>query len=649
MPDYGAFVGKPKKKKNKETEGQHVPFQKRPSILIVEALIVLVAIAGVIHFFTSSDEETVAPGEFFTASDYYERAQLRFDQRDYEAALEDYTRAIANNYDPVVFAYFGRARTYNRLNRPEDAIADYTRSIELDVDCRYNCQYDHNNRSLLYRDMGRLEDALSDLNIALSIDENYTRARRNRGQIHEMMGNEFLALQDWNRAISEMQSDVIERGIDASGGERRGRLPGDGTHIHYQIPARAGTLITARITEADFDSVLLIRASDGTPLAYNDNISTTNRLSEIVDLAVPIDDTYTIIVAAYLAETSGDFTLNVRVQTRQPARDADATSDLINTATVERLMLDATLPRSGRRGHIWSANAGALYESITGGGVDRLDLLLDSGSRRTIIDLNNTYDPLAISPDERLLAVAQGSTALVYTTGYEDGVRIVNRDGTNRNISERVAILRDDDSNSSITALAFDSEVGLLAIGRINGDLTVWDAVTWQIVHRFDNDAGAINHLAFLPGEPHLVSTHSRGNLQIWDTASFSRRAYRSAHETSISGLSISDDGLTLATNGVEGSIRLWDSRTLTLLVELPAIDARSVTLAFSPDGTMVASGDLRGTIRVWDVLSRTLLTTVSPSGQAIRSLAWRDDMSALYSTNDDGVIHIWRIGRADE
>jgi tetratricopeptide (TPR) repeat protein len=617
----------PRKEKEK-TKKKKRPLQRRPAVIIVEIIVVITAIIAFVRFLTFEEG-----ADLFTADDYYERAELRLDQGDYSDAVSDYTLAIANDYEPVSFAYFGRARAYTFLEQDDEAIEDYTQSIANDPNCAYNCEFDYNNRALLHRDAERYDQALSDFTQALEIDPDYTRARRNRAQVYELLGNEFLALRDWDIAISDMEQTVIERGIPVEGGEREGSINEVGTQIHYVLPAQAGTTITARIIESDFDTVMLIRASDGTPLAYNDDLGAGTSRSEIVDLAVPIDDEYRIVIAAYADEVgfSGDFVLNVRVQTRQPVESDDGESELISNTTANRLTPAGIWMRGGIGAYTWADNASALYEYVYSTGVSRLDMLKQSGSRRTVVETDTPYNPLAISHDESLLAVVESDDIQVFDA--ETG--------------ERLAILREGDA--TVQSLAFDNENGLLAVGDFTGDIVLYDTVTWQPVETLTHEDGGIAQLVFFHDAPILISGHNSGVVQRWNTNTFEREARQVVHEDAITALAISPNGLTLATAGDDGTIHVIDARTLdnvhTFLPDT-ANQERSVALAFSPDDSLLVSGDLRGTMRVWDMLSRKRLVRLNVGAEALVSLAWRNDMSALYSVDDNKTITIWRVAR---
>ena len=68
---------------------------------------------------------------------YYNRANIRCEQQDFNAALHDYTKAIELNPD-FAEAYFNRALVYTYVGNNEKAIADLSKAGELGMVSAYN-------------------------------------------------------------------------------------------------------------------------------------------------------------------------------------------------------------------------------------------------------------------------------------------------------------------------------------------------------------------------------------------------------------------------------------------------------------------------------------------------------------------------------
>ena len=89
----------------------------------------------------------------------------------YDEALADFTRAIELNPDDDS-AIASRGETYRLSGRYDEALADFNRAIELNPDYAWAIA----SRGETYRDMGRYDEALADFNRAIELDPDYAWA-----------------------------------------------------------------------------------------------------------------------------------------------------------------------------------------------------------------------------------------------------------------------------------------------------------------------------------------------------------------------------------------------------------------------------------------------------------------------------------------
>ena len=68
---------------------------------------------------------------------YYNRANIRCEQKDFNGAIADYTKAIALNPD-FAEAYFNRALVYTYIGDNAKAISDLSKAGELGMVQAYN-------------------------------------------------------------------------------------------------------------------------------------------------------------------------------------------------------------------------------------------------------------------------------------------------------------------------------------------------------------------------------------------------------------------------------------------------------------------------------------------------------------------------------
>lgn len=132
-----------------------------------------------------------------------------------------------------------------------------------------------------------------------------------------------------------------------------------------------------------------------------------------------------------------------------------------------------------------------------------------------------------------------------------------------------------------------------------------------------------------------LASGSNDGNLQLWDTLTYMRLKELQGHRGPVTAIDFSTSGKVLASGSEDNTIRVWDTASGELLLTLEGHISSINTIAFSPTDQLLASGSDDETIRVWNATSGELLFTIvdnsgpvekiafSPSGQVLVSGSW--------------------------
>ncbi|MCC6758431.1 MAG: tetratricopeptide repeat protein [Candidatus Omnitrophica bacterium] len=121
-------------------------------------------------------------------AEYHEKGELL-------AAVADYRKAIELKNDP--YARSNLAMIFKEAGRYQDAIAEYTRSIET-TPAFWGAYFDRGN---LYREIGKYPLAIADYTKVLKILPGYAEAYENRGTAYFLSDNEPAALADFNFAV----------------------------------------------------------------------------------------------------------------------------------------------------------------------------------------------------------------------------------------------------------------------------------------------------------------------------------------------------------------------------------------------------------------------------------------------------------------
>jgi lipoprotein NlpI len=137
------------------------------------------------------------------------RADVKYDKRDLDGALSDYSQAIALKPD-FAEAFNGRGRVKKDQNDLEGALADYNQAIEL----RPSFAEPYAWRAMAKRDKGDLAGALADCSKAIELNPKFIWAYHTRGCL-------LYDGRDFSHALADFRKEVD---LDSSNDYARFRL-----------------------------------------------------------------------------------------------------------------------------------------------------------------------------------------------------------------------------------------------------------------------------------------------------------------------------------------------------------------------------------------------------------------------------------------
>jgi tetratricopeptide (TPR) repeat protein len=127
---------------------------------------------------------------------HFFRGKAYQSQGKYEQAIADYTKAI--ELDPeYTYAYISRGIAYADQEDYDQAIADYNQSIELDP----KLAFAYNNRGAIYHEQGNYEEAIAEYSKAIELDPRFAVTYSNRANLYYIQGDYDQAIIDLNKAI----------------------------------------------------------------------------------------------------------------------------------------------------------------------------------------------------------------------------------------------------------------------------------------------------------------------------------------------------------------------------------------------------------------------------------------------------------------
>ncbi len=153
----------------------------------------------------------------FAEQSYAEKGVDLLNKMNYLQALEPLKRAIEQNSSDAASTY-NRGQVYRNLGKYKEAIADYTRYLELAPDDVENYLV-YYNRGICYNAAGEYDNAIADLDQAITLKSSFQKAFLERGDAYLNRAHEG----DCDRAFSDANSYIEMAANDPLGYVLRGK------------------------------------------------------------------------------------------------------------------------------------------------------------------------------------------------------------------------------------------------------------------------------------------------------------------------------------------------------------------------------------------------------------------------------------------
>jgi predicted NACHT family NTPase len=233
------------------------------------------------------------------------------------------------------------------------------------------------------------------------------------------------------------------------------------------------------------------------------------------------------------------------------------------------------------------------------------------------------------SPDNSLLAAANASATVSLHDLHDDQIRAL--DDTSA-------------ATSGAGCLAFSPDGATLAVGQVDGKITLWNAASGLKRSTLDGHTSFVASMAFASDGATLASSGSDRVTRIWELPAGKERCAITSLMNPYMALAFSPDGRLLAlADHINAVVRLWDLTTGAERAALRGAAGAVIAVAISPDGITLAAADYRGIVTLWDLA--TLEVRPGRLRQAgVRSLAFAPDGRTLATGGFDGTIQLWAL-----
>lgn len=311
-------------------------FSQRPSALIIEGLLVLVAVVVTIGFLTpaapvvdnsgaiaeleaviaaqeaalaeaaeavaQAAEAAAIPRGFLSASAAKDMAWSSLSSEEYRSAIALYDVLIAEG-EADVHTIFARGYAFSMIDEHAKAAQDYTTVLQespTDVSAL-------NNRCWAFSEIGQFDRALADCNDLIIFSEDEAAyPYLNRGIVYEMRGEMDKALADYVEYMKRNQSRVVRNENLAWEGSLEVPME-EGLVYVFPFKASAGQDVVVSATsiqrDLDADPLVLILDPQGEALIANDD--TGEWWDSLVEFRAPVSGEYAVVMTHAGGSTEG--------------------------------------------------------------------------------------------------------------------------------------------------------------------------------------------------------------------------------------------------------------------------------------------------------------------------------------------------------
>lgn len=275
----------------------------------------------------------------------------------------------------------------------------------------------------------------------------------------------------------------------------------------------------------------------------------------------------------------------------------------------------------------------------------------------------NVYD-LAVSPDDRYLAVASNQGLLIYDLATLELITAVNEDGSVKK------------------SVAWSPDGKHLAVGS-GPRVWIWNFETMSTEFEFSGHEVEMYHVTWSVDRPLVFSVANNGSFGSWDIelgepttpveevgmraiefspngdhVAFSQWYQLSAvnmlngdqtvfseeHSDLIAAISWYPGSSFFVSGSYDGTLRIWDLAQQDSMRVLEGHSSDVLDVAWSPNGIYIASGSADLTTLIWSAETGEVVYRLRGHTDGIRSLDWFHDGARLVTGSLDGTIRIWDI-----
>ncbi len=244
-------------------------------------------------------------------------------------------------------------------------------------------------------------------------------------------------------------------------------------------------------------------------------------------------------------------------------------------------------------------------------------------------DIQGAITSMALSPDERVLAVA------VFYPHQENG-REVRSYLRIHDFQTGELIRLVTGATKVLHTLRFSSDGNMLLAGESLSDSPrglIWDTLSWQLKQELKGHSDGLRDAIFTPDLQKVITVSWDRSLRVWDVASGKPLiTKKNAHKGRIysAALATESESPILATGGTDKQVKIWNYTTGKLLRTIK-FDRKIRRVLINPAGTRILAASVGEHVNAW------IAVIDADNGKILRKYQGHDRFSLAMTLAEDG------------
>ena len=198
-------------------------------------------------------------------------------------------------------------------------------------------------------------------------------------------------------------------------------------------------------------------------------------------------------------------------------------------------------------------------------------------------------------------------------------------------------------SDQHIKGVAFsplDNRVA--AAGGMRRGLSVWNATTGELLFRSEWRAEHFISVAFSPDGRLLAAGKNEGYVELYDAADMNMLWRMRAHEGWVNCLAFSADGQTVVSGSGDKTVKLLRAENGEEIKTLKGHSDWVWNVAVDPDGQRIVSQSQDGFVKLWEPSRETGCAVLRTHAAYVNGVAFAPDVPVLASAGYDRKLGLW-------